>query len=240
MNADVTTFDYDEVIKEFIKSMKSDYEHEMVTEDADWFMKTLPGTNKLIFNDNLKDVAGNQYFTTILVHETFHAIRQGIPNKEDVKSVKAVLGDSVMLELDIEADYYTAEFFQEKYGVTIDEFIGFLYDGRETFKSSGFHQGKFERFLGSLVTLINYKNTKQKALFFLRFNLHTIGNQVVVKITRNYLNIANCSIPDEKMDLLKKLYQEPESFTKEEYVSRVNEAIEELRQLILTNVKFPD
>ena len=132
--------------------------------NADWLIK-MDEDGAISFNTYISRKCSFGYFRTIVLHEFFHLAVQNVPNKNDAVKVKDDFGETLMKLIDIEADFFTALYHKEVLGIDLVEYLKFYYEGRNVFSDSWIRQGKFERFIGTLLSIfkmfIDHPNNKQ-------------------------------------------------------------------------------
>lgn len=124
--------------------------------ESDWFMKVPPNPNEPVkFNTYALNSCSFAYYRMVVIHECFHLLVQNIPNKIDAKRLKDDHGDTFMLFLDIEADFYTYLFLREFYGYDLINIFYLNYEGREVFGGPIMRFPKLERFISAALTITN-------------------------------------------------------------------------------------
>lgn len=128
----------------------------------DWIM--LVKGNEVRFNTYVTNKCSFEYYRMIVLHEYFHLFVQDVPNKLDAKRIKDDFGEVVMKLLDIEADYYTAMYYKEVKRKSLIDIFSLNYEGSKIFGDPKIRQPKFERFIGSVLSIANayFKNTGTK------------------------------------------------------------------------------
>lgn len=130
---------------------------------TDWIM--LVKGDEVRFNTYVTDKCSFEYFRMIVLHECFHLLVQDVPNKLDAKRIKDDFGEVVMKLLDIEADYYTWMYYKEVRRASLIDIFSLNYQGSKIFGDPKIRQPKFERFIGSVLSIANayFKNPGTKA-----------------------------------------------------------------------------
>lgn len=119
--------------------------------NEDWVMKVKG--DAVSFNTILSQRCTFDYYKAIVLHESFHLAVQKMPNKEDAVRVKDDFGDGLMKLIDIEADFYTALYYKEKLGYGFVQYLQLYYEGSHVFSDSRIRAVKFERFIGTLLSI---------------------------------------------------------------------------------------
>lgn len=120
--------------------------------NEDWFIK-MDEDGDISFNTYVSSKCSFGYFRTIVLHEFFHLAVQNVPNKNDAVKVKDDFGDTLMKLIDIEADFFTALYHKEELGLDLIDYLKFYYEGRNVFSDSWIRASKFERFIGTLLSI---------------------------------------------------------------------------------------
>jgi hypothetical protein len=128
----------------------------------DWIMCAQdPYSHEVKFNTNILEKCSFDYFVNVILHECFHLFAHNVPNKTDVKRLRDDFGEDAMRLLDIEADFFVAEYLRDVKGYDLDRNLGTFYEGGKVFGDFKPRIGKFERFVGSVLSISNayYKNS---------------------------------------------------------------------------------
>lgn len=123
--------------------------------DEDWTMKVYDFEEKKIvsFNPYIIKKCDFEYLKMVLLHEYFHLIVQKVPNKLDATKIKDTFGSDFMSLIDIEADYYVALYLKQEKQISINDYWKLYFNGANVFLDDWIRTKKFERFLGSLLSV---------------------------------------------------------------------------------------
>lgn len=184
--------------------------YKIVNKDEDWIVKQ-ENDGSIIFNTYILKKCPVIYYGTILVHELVHVFFQGVPNKGDVTHLKEGFGETSLRILDIQADLYTARFYHEYLGLSYKEFVNLLYAGQSVFKEDKIRKGKFERFLGTHLTLYQYFKEGPHDLQFLivpEIGNYALDGQIKLLETGSKLyRYATLSVPRDIFESTVYLYE---------------------------------
>lgn len=190
-------------------------------ENSDWVMKVNESKNSVSFNTDLIRLVSFEYLNLVYIHEYFHLIVQKVPSKDNVTKIKDDFGGELMKLIDIEADYYTARFFKEKYAWDLQKYLSVYFIGRNVFLDAWIRPGKFERFIGSMLSVIKlFKEITPKYILY----LPTIGpiytEESIRIIVFNSKNVyfKSTQADNETISEWKKYYNS-QDITENEYVS---------------------
>ncbi|MBK9108874.1 MAG: hypothetical protein IPM92_11040 [Saprospiraceae bacterium] len=176
-----------------IEKSQCNYNFNFKDSQEDWLYKVDEDNKTIVFNCFIAEICQGDYYLSIIIHELFHFIVQKINYKSEVKHIKSTLGDFIMQTFNIEADLYTSKYYKEYLNYELDDFIKVLYDGRSTFASEEFKIGKLNRFLGSIVSIINFYSTNTYRIFLPHFEIKSnaqngeinLNNQITIFVTNN-------------------------------------------------------
>jgi hypothetical protein len=105
------------------------------------------------FNTFVSKRCSFEYYKSIIIHEFVHLVVQKVPNKEDATRLKDDFGDKFMRLIDLEADYFTAQFYKEVYKYSLVQYLQLYYDGSKAFSDKWIRKGKLERFIGTILSI---------------------------------------------------------------------------------------
>lgn len=220
MNQNYTLLqNYDEILRDFItwlnikKTILLEFTYEPTQE---WVVISDETRTIYTFNLGLEEVAGVPYMKTILIHSFYHVLVQNVQTKDEVKKIKDSFGDDGMRTIDIEADFYTAKFLHSVYHFTIEDFYSTIYDGSSTFKDTEARIGKFNRFIGTMLTVYNYFINGSKILYHPK--LVELSPKIFLYMLKENIRVQTIELSESDIKQLKRLYHKPYLFKKEEYV----------------------
>lgn len=121
--------------------------------DVDTIMSVNTKINAVSFNTFILNRCSNEYYKIVILHEFFHLIVQKVPNKDDVTKIKDDFGTDFMKLIDIEADFYVALYLKEKHNYTLVKYWLINYEGGTIFLDKWIRIPKFERFVGTLLSV---------------------------------------------------------------------------------------
>jgi hypothetical protein len=133
----------------------------------DWVMWVDAKDSAVHFNSFILCKCSFEYFEMVVIHECFHLFVQDLPNKADARMVKHGFGETIMKMLDIEADYFTAQFYKETKNASLVDIFSLYEEGSRVFGDPRVLTPKLERFIGSILSIANmYFNhpTKTKVI----------------------------------------------------------------------------
>lgn len=193
--------------KKIVKALPPITVKDLPFTDADWVMKFDPKKGTVSFNTFCRKVCSFEYFTSIILHEFFHLAVQKVPNKEDAVKIKDDFGGELLKLIDIEADFFTALFYKEKWGYCLVQYLQLYYEGSRVFSDKWIRISKLERFIGTLLSISkmfishcnNNKQVKSFDLylvslspFYTEDNLHVL----VIRKEHIYFDLIQASMSD--------------------------------------------
>jgi hypothetical protein len=197
---------------------------------ADWIMKAKGrARGEVFFNTYITDKCSFEYFQMVVLHECFHLFVQDVPNKLDAKRLKDDFGNVMMKLLDIEADYYTAMYYKERRHASLIDIFTFNYEGSEIFGDPTIRVTKFERFIGSVLSIANvyFKSPGRKRVKERDLYLPNVGNipteeSMHVLIARNsYFLLSEIRVDIHDLVVMKTCYTKANGMTVKEYVDKL-------------------
>lgn len=191
----------------------------------DWIMrvKQIENQQLVFFNPNLLKESSTEFFKVVLLHEYFHLLVQKVPNKEDATKIKDNFGNEFMSLIDIEADFYVALYLKSKKGYSQKKYWEVYFEGVRIFKDDWIRNKKFERFLGSILTINNlYCNEDCFDLFLPSISpLFTEDHIKVLVLKREHIYFDILPINLEDLKQMKDIYSNPQDFNFEGYYKKI-------------------
>ncbi|UUC46228.1 hypothetical protein [Flavobacterium cerinum] len=195
--------------------------------DGDWVMKVEKEGSAVSFNPQVLRKSNYDFFEIVILHEFFHLIVQGVPNKEDATQIKDCFGSDFMSLIDIEADFYVASYLKNKKNFDANKYWKAYYEGTSVFKDKWVRNKKFERFLGSLLTVNKLFNTIGKESFDLYLPsispFITEGYLKVLVIKRDYITFKEITLSYDDFRDIKEIYKKPSKYNVDSYVGAICE-----------------
>jgi hypothetical protein len=191
----------------------------------DWVMWVQdPGKKEVQFNSYIRSKCSFSYFVNVILHECFHLFAHDLPNKADAKRLRDDFGEEAMRVLDIEADFFVAEFLRHTKGYDLRRNLGTFYDGGRVFGDPKTRIGKLERFVGAILSISNAYFEKSEAgtrkLFLPTVKNILTENSLHVIIMNNHCSCIgeiDASIKDfRKLNLC---YTKADTLTRKKYVA---------------------
>lgn len=198
--------------------------------NEDWTMQYDAKSNTVSFNSFSRSRGSFDYFTSIVLHEYFHLVIQRVPNKDNATKIKDDFGGELMKLIDIEADFYTALFFKERYNYGLVQYLKLYYEGTAVFRDKWIRVTKLERFIGTLLSISkmfisHHKITKKVQCydlylvsispFFTEDSLHVL----VVRKEHIYFDLIHAEMQD--FNKIKDCYTNEDSISLKAYVSKI-------------------
>lgn len=191
----------------------------------DWFMQV--SDNSISFNTIITGRCTFEYYQMVVLHEAFHLMVQKIPNKSDATRIRDGFGDQLMKLIDIEADFYTALYYKEKLNYSLIEYLGLYFDGRTVFNDERIRPVKFERYIGSLLSVaklfIEYpKKGKQKMNYDLYLPtitpVYTESRLHVLVVRKEHICLEEIQATHEDFVKLMGCYKDVHTYAKRGYI----------------------
>ncbi|WP_343605299.1 hypothetical protein [Fluviicola sp.] len=137
------------------KSFYIEHTFDFPSDDKDSMMEVNIDKRRVSFNMHILQCGkcSFDYFRIVVLHEFFHLAVQKVPNKDDATKIKDDFGSELMKLIDIEADFYVALYLKEKKGYTLVKYWEIYYEGGTVFADKWIRAAKFERFMGSLLSI---------------------------------------------------------------------------------------
>jgi len=182
----------------------------------DWIMKVSwsDGHKQVSFNPNLLRNSSKDFFKIVVLHEYFHLLVQKVPNKEDATKIKDNFGNDFMSLIDIEADFYVALYLKTKKGYNKSKYWQTYYEGVRVFKDDWIRNKKFERFLGSILTINRlFANDSVFDLFLPSITpLFTEDHIKVLVLKREHIYFDTLPVSLEDLKQMRDIYLNPQDF----------------------------
>jgi len=192
----------------------------------DWIMKVSwsDGHKQASFNPNLLRNSSKEFFKIVVLHEYFHLLVQKVPNKEDATKIKDNFGNDFMSLIDIEADFYVALYLKLKKGYSKEQYWKTYFEGVKVFKDSWIRNKKFERFLGSILTINRlFANDNVFDLFLPSIApLFTEDHIKVLVLKREYIYFDTLPVSLEDLKQMRDIYLSPQDFNFGGYYKKIN------------------
>lgn len=196
--------------------------------EEDYIMKVhdIDGSQKVSFNPLNLDDWGYDFFEVVILHEYFHLIVQKVPNKDDAVKIKDYFGSDFMSLIDIEADFYVALYLKETKNYDIDSYWELNFKGSKAFSDKWIRAKKFERFLGSLLS-VNKMFLSETKIFDLYLPsispVYTEDHMKILVLKREHIYFEEISASYQDFVDIKKIYKEPVKYGLEIYKKTIKE-----------------
>ncbi|MBE9602652.1 hypothetical protein [Pedobacter sp. MC2016-24] len=184
-----------------------------------------PETNSIWFNTYFLEKLDFDYALLIILHEIFHFSKQGIQTKQQVAELRYGNLWPFMQIFDIEADLYVVEYIlSENPDYSFNQYLSLLYSGASTFRNSTIRQVKLERFIGSLVSIKRYFDTRERKLYLPKLYLNII---TLISIQYDFLHLHHVcfDISTEYLEEWKTAFQDAGRLSEDEYLNLLNTLI---------------
>jgi hypothetical protein len=191
----------------------------------DWVMWVQdPKKKQVQFNSYIRTKCSFPYFVNVILHECFHLLAHDLPNKSDAKRLRDDFGEEAMRVLDIEADFFVAEYFRHKKGYDLRRNLGVFYEGGKVFGDPKTRIGKLERFVGSILSISNAHFERSRAgtrkLFLPTVkNILTESSLHVMIMNNHCSSIGEIDASIEDFRAVNRCYTKADSMTRDQYVS---------------------
>lgn len=193
--------------------------------NEDWIMKVNDnnkGEKIVSFNPYILKSCEYNFFEIVILHEFFHLVVQGVPNKDDATKVKDYFGSDFMSLIDIEADFYVALYLKQKKQFNVKNYWNTYFNGSKVFIDKWVRNKKFERFIGSVLTINKLFLSVDNS-----FDLYlpsispviTENHMKVLVIKEKHISFEEINISYEDFKDMKNLYKKPSHLTFEGYYS---------------------
>jgi hypothetical protein len=195
----------------------------------DWVMWVQDADKKQVqFNSYIRTKCSFSYFVNVILHECFHLLAHDLPNKSDAKRLRDDFGEEAMRVLDIEADFFVAEYFRHKRGYDLKTNLGIFYEGGKVFGDSKTRIGKLERFVGSILSISNAYFEGSRAgtrkLFLPTVkNILTESSLHVIIMNNHCSSIGEIDASTEDFKRINLCYTMAHTISRHEYVSTLLE-----------------
>ncbi|MCU0431918.1 MAG: hypothetical protein MUC87_00525 [Bacteroidia bacterium] len=195
--------------------------------NEDWMMMVKPEDNTVSFNTLFRNRCSALFYKQVVLHEFFHLAVQKVPNKEDAVKLKDDFGDQLMKLIDIEADFFTALYMKERLNVDLVDYLELMYEGGQIFADSWIRIGKFERFLGSLLSITKLyiksindpSETPSHDLYLPCISpIYTESSLHILVIRKEHIYFDQISAGYDDFVNLKRCYTNTEEITKKGYI----------------------
>jgi hypothetical protein len=201
----------------------------MPSTNEDWIMKV--EGNSVYFNTILTSKCPFEFYKSIALHEFFHLDVQRVPNKEDATKIKDDFGNELMNLIDIEADYYTALYFKEVLNFSLVKYLQLYYNGNKVFSDKWVRSVKFERFIGSILSICklyldNPKNRPEKSsncdLYLPKIGaIYTENSLHILVVRKEHIYFDEIKAHYEDFVTIKGCYMYNDDITEKQYVKRL-------------------
>ncbi len=197
----------------------------------DWVMR-VQGVNgsDVIFNTFVSERCSFEFYKAIILHELFHLEVQKLPNKEDAVRVKDDFGDELMKLIDIEADFFTAVYYKEVLGDSLVDYLKLQFEGRTVFSDKWIRAVKYERFIGTLLSIakmyITFPKKRDKVTDFDLYlptisPVYTEERLHVLVIKKEHIYLDEIKANHQDFVELKTCYTNIDSLTTKGYVEKL-------------------
>jgi hypothetical protein len=195
----------------------------------DWVMWVQdPQKKQVQFNSFIRTKCSFRYFVNVILHECFHLFAHDLPNKSDAKRLRDDFGDEAMRVLDIEADFFVAEYFRHSKGYGLERNLQLLYEGGKVFGDPKTRVGKLERFVGSILSIANayFEDSEagSRKLFLPTVkNILTENSLHVIIMSNRCSSIGEIDASIEDFKRINRCYTMANTISRHEYVSTLSD-----------------
>lgn len=196
---------------------------------SDDFMKS-EGENIIYFNRDFLKIYPSDFALLVLIHEAYHAIKQGIVNKPQVNVIRDSVGWLFMQLLDVEADLVTVKYLKEKHQISLRNYLAIHQMGTRNFLNETPRRPKFERFIGSMLSIHRLFQYQEEAIYLP--NLSIPFRLVLIKQGQG----LNFYIGEERYNFdfissFQELYSNQDKMPFEEFLNSLKHYIEDFQDL---------
>lgn len=215
--------------------------------DEDWIMKVETKKNRVSFNTYIREKCSFEYYKIVILHEFFHLAVQKVPNKDDATKIKDDFGAELMKLIDIEADFYVALYLKEKLNYSLVKYWKINYEGGLVFVDTWIRSIKFERFIGTLlsiskmfITYTNPRDFRAYDLYLPTLNpIYTEDSLHVLVIKKEHIYFEEIEANYSDFAKLKKCYKDVSQFSIKDYVEElINFSVKALKLEISKEIEM--
>lgn len=194
--------------------------------NEDWIMRVKEQANNKIasFNPFILNHCSYEFFEVVILHEFFHLVVQGVPNKEDATKIKDDFGSDFMSLIDIEADFYVALYLKRKRLFDLKKYWTLYFEGSKVFIDKSIRNKKFERFLGSVLTINKLYQTDDDSFDLYLPSISPVFTQEkmsVLVVKEKHIGFEELNTKYEDFRDIKKLYLQPDHLSIDGYFSTI-------------------
>ncbi|KIX21262.1 hypothetical protein SY27_10980 [Flavobacterium sp. 316] len=181
----------------------------------DWIMRVnkYEGGKKIVsFNPNIIKKCNFEYLKIVLLHEYFHLIVQKVPNKIDAVKIKDTFGGDFMNLIDIEADFYVALYLRKSKNYTLEKYWELYFNGSKIFSDEWIRTKKFERYIGSLLSVNKMFSEDLENISFDLFlptiaSIYTEESIMILVVKQKHISFEEVDANYEDFKKIKDIYK---------------------------------
>ncbi|WP_026706107.1 hypothetical protein [Flavobacterium soli] len=206
----------------------------------DWIMRVdqIEDRKEVFFNPNLLKNSSKEFFKVVVLHEYFHLLVQKVPNKEDATKIKDNFGNDFMSLIDIEADFYVALYLKSEKGYSKQKYWETYFEGVRVFKDDWIRNKKFERFLGSILTINRlFANDGVFDLILPSITpLFTEDHIKVLVLKKEHIYFDTLPLSLEELKEMRGIYLNPTDYDFEDYYKKIEDFTKQSKVEVLTKM----
>jgi hypothetical protein len=196
--------------------------------NEDWIMNVSEKNNDTVvsFNPYILKSCDYNFFEIVILHEFFHLVVQGVPNKDDATKIKDYFGSDFMSLIDIEADFYVALYLKTNKSFDMKSYWKTYFEGSKVFIDKWIRNKKIERFLGSVLTINKLFSSEDNTFDLYLPSISPIITEEHMKvliIKEKHISFEEIRTSYEDFKEIKKLYKKPGHLTFEGYYSVIED-----------------
>ena len=208
----------------------------------DWIMKVAKAESgdTVSFNPNVYRTSNYDFFEVVILHEYFHLVVQKVPNKEEATMIKDYFGSDFMSLIDIEADFYVAYYLKGK-GYDVKKYWELYFTGTKVFSDKWIRNKKFERFIGSLLTInkLFFDDKNNFDLYLPSVSpIYTEENMKVLVIKEKHICFEEIVAEYKDFVMIKDAYKNPSDHTFDGYFKKIISFTEKALNIKFLNNKL--
>ena len=173
-----------------------------------------------------------RFVQVMIMHELHHKFVQKIePNMKEVKHQRDYFGDQTITEMDIDADLNTYILFSEQGKFNFNGYLNLLYNELAKDKDYRIRKEKFNRYFGSLLSIYNYTQTRERKIFYPHIDSCN-DDTIYFAVIGNGRGFSKCELTESLILKLIQMYHETNKFDAQEFINLHQEVFETITNQI--------